>query len=132
MAIQELTDGTSASVFRGILNANYNELESNKAGVDHASATTAYGAASGSMYGHVKVTQGNGLNIANGVVSMGTASTSAAGAVQLVDNYTTTDATKAATANALKSGLDSTVKTYWGSNVPSASLGKVGDIYVKV
>ena len=52
-----------------------------KANVNHAWSTTRYGAASDGYFGHVKVTPGNGLAIAGGVVNMGAASGSAAGAV---------------------------------------------------
>ena len=49
--------------------------------VSHAAADTSYGAGSNTQFGHVKVTPGNGLAIAGGVVNMGAASGSAAGAV---------------------------------------------------
>ena len=59
------------------------------------------------------------------------ASTSQLGTVQLVDNATTNDNTKAATASALKTVKDSAIVAYQGTSVPSSSLGKNGDIYIK-
>ena len=63
---------------------------------------------------------------------MSAATTSAPGAVQLVNNATTNDSTKAATAAALKSVADTAVDTYYGTGTPDSSLGKIGDIYIKV
>lgn len=45
-----------------------------KAQTNHASTGTSYGAGSGTNYGHVKVTEGNGLSISNGVISMAASS----------------------------------------------------------
>lgn len=132
MAIQVLNNQESAQVFRGKLNDNYNELQASKATVNHASSENIYGVASNSMYGHVKVTTGNGLNNNSGTLSMGAATTSTPGTVQLVDNATTNDSTKAATAAALKGVKDSAVATYYGTTAPDAALGKNGDIYIKV
>lgn len=132
MAQQQLDNLDSASVFRNKLNSNYNDLYTNKAGLNHASASNAYGVATNAMYGHVKVTPGNGLANNGGTLSMTTATTSAPGAVQLVDNATTNDSTKAATAAALKGVADAAVDTYYGTSTPSGSIGKIGDLYVKI
>lgn len=132
MAIQTLNNNESAQVFRTKLNDNYNDLQTNKAIVNHASADNSYGVATNSMYGHVKVTTGNGLTNNNGTLSMSLGTTSAAGAVQLVNNSATNDSTKAATAAALKGVADAAVQTFYGTGEPSASDGKIGDIYIKI
>lgn len=74
MAQQQLNNGISGQAFRGILNANFTDLYSNKANKNHASSTNEYGVASGSNYGHIKVTAGNGLTINSGVLSLSAAS----------------------------------------------------------
>lgn len=132
MAIQNLGDNDSAQVFRTKANSNFNELNTLKAPINHSSPDNTYGVATSANYGHVKITTGNGLTNNSGTLSMAAATTSAAGAVQLVNNATTNDATKAATAAALKSVADSVPDTYYGSSTPDVSLGKVGDIYIKV
>ena len=132
MAIQNLENQDSAQVFRTKANSNFNEINTQKAPINHASSENIYGVATNANYGHVKVTTGNGLNNNSGTISMSVASTSAPGAVQLVNNSTTNDSTKAATAAALKGVADSAVETFYGTGTPSASLGKIGDIYIKV
>ena len=51
----------------------------------HASTATTYGVGTTANYGHVKVTNGNGLNISSGTISMSVASTTAAGAMSAAD-----------------------------------------------
>lgn len=132
MAQQQINNGESAALVREKLNANFNELYTGKAGVNHASSSTSYGVGSTTNYGHVKVTNANGLNVANGVVSMAKASTSAVGAVQLSSTYNTEDNTKAATQGALFNLNNSVVKTFVGQGAPASDLGKVGDIYIEI
>ena len=74
MAQQTLSNGISGSAFRTILNENFSDLYTNKADKNHASSTTAYGVATASNYGHIKVTTGNGLNLSNGTLSLAAAS----------------------------------------------------------
>lgn len=131
MAQQQLNNLESAEVFRGKLNSNYDDLYSNKSPVNHASAESTYGAASNTLYGHVKVTPGNGLAIANGVVSMNAGSTSAPGAIQLINSYGSTSTSMAPTANALKEVADGIYNVYYGPNPPSGSGFKDGDIWIK-
>lgn len=131
MTKQVLNNGISGAIFRQILNENFTDLYNNKSDKNHASSTTDFGVASTTFFGHIKVTNGNGLNISNGVLSMNAASTSQAGTVQLVNNATTNDATKAATAAALKGVKDAAINTYTGTSNPGAELGKDGDIYIK-
>lgn len=132
MAQQQINNGESAALVRQKLNANFDELYNDKASVNHASSSTSYGVGSTSNYGHVKVTNANGLNITNGAISMAKASTSAIGAVQLSSAYNVEDNTKAATAGALYNLSNATIKTFSGKGSPSASLGKVGDIYIEI
>lgn len=131
MAIQILNNGDAAVTFRTKLNNNFQELNENKAPISHASSEATYGVGTNNAYGHVKVTPANGLNISNGTITMSIGTTSAAGALQMVNSYTSTSTTLVPTAAALKSGIDSTVKVYSGAGNPSSSLGKNNDIYIK-
>ena len=133
MAQQQLNNLESAEVFRGKLNSNYDDLYSNKAPINHASSEGTYGAASNTLYGHVKVTPGNGLAIANGVISMNTASTTSAGAVQLIDSYSSTSTSMAPTANALKLLKEDATKVSYGPDISYAHANpKNGDLFIKV
>ena len=104
-------------------------LSSGKAPSSHASSETTYGVATTSLYGHIKVTTGNGLNLSSGVLSMSAASTSAVGAVQLNNTLTSTSTTQALTAAQGKALYDTKAQAYYGSSAPSSSTGKNGDIY---
>lgn len=112
-----------------ILNDNISSLSSGKAPTSHASAAITYGVATDSLYGHIKVTTGNGLSLNSGVLSLNTASTSQAGAVQLNNTLTSTSTTQALTAAQGKSLYDNKAQAYYGSSAPSSSIGKDGDIY---
>ena len=65
MAQQILNNGISASVFRQILNENFSDLYNNTPTKNHASATTDFGVATTNVFGHIRVTTGNGLNLNN-------------------------------------------------------------------
>lgn len=131
MAQQQLNNQESAYTFRTKLNANFSDLYLNKAQSSHASATSAYGLGTTSLFGHVRVTAANGLTISGGTISLNSASTSAPGAVQLNDTLTSTSTTTALTANQGKVLKDTMVVTYSGTGAPDNSLGKNGDIYIK-
>ncbi len=131
MARQQLNNLESALTFRTKLNSNFTDLYDNKAQISHASSTSSYGLGSSSLFGHVKVTPSNGLNINNGTVSMSLATTSAAGAVQLNDTLTSNSNTMALTARQGKVLKDTMVVTYSGTTTPDNSLGKNGDLYIK-
>ena len=128
MAQQQINNGESAALIREKLNDNFTELYTGRVPTNHASSTQSYGVGTTANYGHVKVTNGNGLNISNGTISMAAAS----GAVQLVNNSDTIDDTKAASAGALYDVAHTLTKTYWGQGNPTASAGKIGDIYVMI
>lgn len=132
MAQQQINNGESAALVRQKLNDNFQELYAGRVPTNHASSTQAYGVGTTTNYGHVKVTNANGLSVANGVISMAKASTSAVGAVQLSSTYNTEDNTKAATQGALFNLNNSVVKTFVGQGVPASDLGKVGDIYIEI
>jgi hypothetical protein len=132
MAQQQIDNGESAALVRKKLNDNFTELYTGRVPTNHASSTQSYGVGTTANYGHVKVTSGNGLNISNGTISMASASTTSAGAVQLVNNSDTIDDTKAASAGALYDVAHTLTKTYWGQGNPTASAGKIGDIYVMI
>ena len=104
-------------------------LSSGKAPSSHASSETTYGVATTSLYGHIKVATGNGLNLSSGVLSMSAASTNAVGAVQLNNTLTSTSTTQALTAAQGKALYDAKAQAYYGSSAPSSSTGKNGDIY---
>ena len=78
MAQQTLNNGIAGSAFRTILNDNFTDLYTNKAIKNHASASTDFGVASTSVFGHIKVSTGNGLNLTNGVLSLAAASSAEA------------------------------------------------------
>ena len=132
MAQQILNNSDGGLTFRTKLNNNFTDLYVNKAPNNHASTAVTYGVASNILYGHVKVTPGNGLINTNGTININLASTTAAGTVQLIDNATSTSTSQAPTANALKVVSDSAIKTYSGTTDPTTSLGKDGDIYFKI
>lgn len=132
MARQELNNLESALTFRTKLNANFADLYDNKAQISHASSTSAYGLGSSNLFGHVKIIPNNGLNINDGTVSMSLATTSKAGAVQLNDNLTSSSNTMALTAKQGKILKDSMVATYSGTATPDNSLGKNGDLYIRI
>lgn len=75
MAKQTLNNGISGLAFRTILNDNFTDLYDNKAAKNHASSSNDFGVATTSVFGHVKVTPGNGLNINSGVISLTGATT---------------------------------------------------------
>lgn len=75
MAKQTLNNGISGLAFRTILNDNFTDLYDNKAAKNHASSSNDFGVATTSVFGHVKVTSGNGLNINSGVISLTGATT---------------------------------------------------------
>src|SRR5574344_567509 len=130
--MQTLNAGDSAYIFRTKLNNNFTEISTGYAPTDHASSSTTYGVASSSVYGHIKVNANNGLSITNGVLSLSNGSVSSAGAIQLLDSYTSTSTNYAPTAAALTNGLATTVKTYFGTSDPGTISGmKKGDIYIK-
>lgn len=132
MAQQQINNGESAALVRQKLNDNFQELYDNKVPMNHASTSTAYGVGTTTNYGHVKVTSGNGLNVSEGAVSMSLGTSTTAGALQLVTNSETNDNTKAASAGALYSAVNNTVKTYWGTTDPTSETGKIGDLYIKI
>lgn len=112
-----------------ILNDSINNLSDNSSPKNHASSETTYGVATNSLYGHVKVTTGNGLTLNNGTVAVNAASTSQYGTVQLNDTLTSTSTSQALTAAQGKYLYDEKAKAYSGSSAPSSALGKDGDIY---
>lgn len=132
MAIQTLNNNDSANVYRGKENSNFSELDTGKAPNNHASSSTTYGVATGSLYGHVKVNATNGLSISNGMLSMAQASTTAAGTVMLQNDLNSGSTTKAVTSQAVFNLLNTIPTVYYGSSEPSSSLGKAGDIYIMI
>lgn len=98
MAQQTIENLESAAAVRNKINSNFTDLYNNKCATSHASSTTAYGVATGTVYGHVRVTAANGLNLNNGIISLNAASTSQAGTVQLNNTLTSTSTTQALTA----------------------------------
>ncbi len=112
-----------------IMKTDITNLQNNTSPKNHAVNNTTYGVGSTSMFGHIKVTANNGLNINNGVLSVNAATTSKVGTVRLVDNLSSQSTTTALTA---KQGYILDQKkpdVYSGSSAPSNSLGKNGDIY---
>lgn len=111
------------------LNDSITSLTSGKSPTNHASSETTYGLATDSLYGHLRVTSGNGLSLSRGTLSMAAATTSTAGAVQLNNTLTSTSTTQALTAAQGKALYDTKAQAFYGTSTPSASTGKNGDIY---
>lgn len=132
MARQVLNNNDTADVYRSKENANFEELYESKAPNNHASNTQQYGIATGNNYGHIKVTTGNGLNLVDGNLSMNSATSSQAGTVMLQNDLESGSATKAVSSQAVKAEFAKVMTAYAGSGEPSASLGKIGDIYIMI
>ena len=112
------------------LNTQLVTLQNNTPPKNHAVANGDYGLATSSLYGHLKVTVGNGLNLNEGTLSLSAATTSAAGAVQLEDTLSSQSSTKALTA---KMGYELDRKkpeVFYGYTEPSKNIGRDGDIYI--
>lgn len=112
------------------LNTQLVALQNNTPPKNHAVANGDYGLATSSLYGHLKVTVGNGLNLNEGTLSLSVATTSAAGAVQLEDTLSSQSSTKALTA---KMGYELDRKkpeVFYGYTEPSKNIGRDGDIYI--
>lgn len=78
MAQKNILNGSSGKTVREAINDNFTELYRDKANTNHASSTSNFGAASTTMFGHIKIADGGALTISNGVLSLATASTSQA------------------------------------------------------
>lgn len=135
-AVQLVDSLTSTSDTRALtaaqgkaLNDSITALNNNTPTKNHASAENIYGLATTSLYGHVKVTVGNGLALNNGTISLNAATTSQPGGVQLNDTLTSTSTLQALTAAQGKKLYDEKARAYYGTTEPSSSLGKDGDIY---
>lgn len=98
MARQVIENLESAANVRAKINSNFEDLYTNKTPIAHASSSSIYGVGTNTVFGHVKVTAGNGLSISNGTIAMAAGSTSAAGAVQLNDTLSSTSTAQALTA----------------------------------
>lgn len=105
------------------------DLIDGKAPTNHASNTTIYGIATDTLFGHIKVTSGNGLSLIDGTLSLNVATTSSVGAVQLNNTLNSTSTAQALTAAQGKILYDTKAQAFYGSSTPSSSTGKNGDIY---
>lgn len=112
-----------------ILNDNLTSLDDNTPPKNHAVNTDDYGLATNSLYGHLRVTSGNGLILNNGTLLLNTATTSTAGAVQLEDSLESQSSTKALTANMGYYLNKHKAEAFNGTTPPSNNLGSDGDIY---
>ena len=123
MPQQTLNNGIAGSVFRKILNDNFTDLYTNKADKNHASSTTDFGIATTSVFGHIKVTTGNGLNLSDGVLSLAAASTSEATAGTITNKVMTPARVKeAVNAYGVMSDGNTIIKV--SGTQPSAQSGK--------
>lgn len=112
-----------------ILNDNLTSLDDNTPPKNHAVNTDDYGLATNSLYGHLRVTSGNGLILNNGTLLLNTATTSTAGAVQLEDSLESQSSIKALTANMGYYLNKHKAEAFNGTTPPSNNLGSDGDIY---
>ena len=110
-----------------ILNDNLTSLDDNTPPKNHAVNTDDYGLATNSLYGHLRVTSGNGLILNNGTLLLNTTST--AGAVQLEDSLESQSSIKALTANMGYYLNKHKAEAFNGTTPPSNNLGSDGDIY---
>lgn len=104
-------------------------LQDNTPPKNHAVVSDEYGLATDLLYGHIKVTQGNGLTLNNGVLSLVGASTSSAGGVRLVDTLDSSSTTMALTANMGRYLNEHKAEVYSGTTAPNNNIGQNGDIY---
>lgn len=112
-----------------VLSESLTSLDDNTPPKNHAVNTDEYGLATNQLYGHLRVTSGNGLSLNNGTLSLDAATTSAAGAVQLEDSLESQSSTKALTANMGYYLNTHKAEAFSGTTTPSNSLGSDGDIY---
>ena len=118
MAKQVIENLESAATVRGKINSNFDDLYTNKAPNGHSSANATYGVGTNSLFGHVKVTNGNGLSISDGTISMAVGSTSSAGALQLNNTLTSTSTAQALTA-AQGKALNDSISSLSSSKAPN-------------
>lgn len=123
MAQQTLNNGISGLAFRNALNENFTDLYANKANKSHASATTDFGVASTTAFGHIKVTNGNGLNVNGGVLSLTGATTAEAQAGTSTTTVMSPARVKEAV-NAYGVMSDGNIIIKVGGTQPSAQSGK--------
>ena len=105
-------------------------LDDNTPPKNHAVNNSDYGLATDTLYGHLKVTSGNGLTLDNGTLSLNSATTSSAGAVQLEDSLSSSSITKALTANQGRILDEKKPDVFSGTTVPSNNIGRDGDLYI--
>ena len=113
-----------------VLNDNVTQLQENTPPKNHAVNNSDYGLATDSLYGHLKVTSGNGLTLTDGTLSLNAASTSAAGAVQLEDSLNSQSSTKVLTAKQGNILDQKKAEVFSGTTAPSNTIGRDGDIYL--
>ena len=123
MAQQTLNNGVAGLAFRTILNDNFTDLYTNKAIKNHASSGTDFGVASTSVFGHIKVSTGNGLNLTSGVLSLAAASTADATA-GISDTVVMSPLKVKAAVNAYGVMSDGNTIIKVGSTQPSPQTGK--------
>lgn len=123
MAQQQISNGTSGKVIRDAINSNFTELYEGKAEKNHASTETTFGVASTAVFGHIKVTNGNGLSVNNGVLSLAAASKAQATAGTATDVVMTPARTKEAI-NAFGVVSDGNLIIKVGGKKPSPQSGK--------
>lgn len=112
------------------LQEGLSSLHNNTPPKNHAVNNGDYGLATDALYGHVKVTSGNGLNLNEGTISLNSATTSSAGAVQLEDTLSSNSTTKALTANQGRILDEKKPDVFSGTTVPSNNIGRDGDLYI--
>lgn len=111
------------------VNNKLESLENNTPPKNHAVANSDYGLATNSLYGHVKVTPGNGLALTDGTISLNTATVNIAGAVQLEDTLASQSDTRALTARAGYELDQRKAEVFYGYTEPTGAIGRDGDIY---
>ena len=105
-------------------------LDDNTPPKNHAVNNGDYGLATDALYGHIRVTSNNGLTLNDGTLSLNSATTSSAGAVQLEDSLNSQSSTKALTAKQGHELAQKKPDVFSGTTVPSNNLGRDGDLYI--
>lgn len=113
-----------------LLKDEITSLNNNTAPKNHATSETTYGVATGTVYGHIKVTAGNGLNLSNGTISISSATTNNIGTVKLNNTLTSQSDTQALTAYQGYLLDQKKTEVFTGTNAPSSNIGRNGDLYI--
>lgn len=113
-----------------ILGDSVNQLQTDTPPKNHAVNNGDYGLATDALYGHLRVSNGNGLSLVDGTLSLNAATVGNAGAVQLEDTLNSQSSSKALTANMGYYLNQHKAEVFSGTTAPSNDIGSNGDLYI--